>query len=97
MLGGKRDGLEDHTERCRRTSRDAGQWTEMIWTALTAERATNTPPPAPPSRFAQAQKTASGYIPNSVSATATSVGDRMKEGYDSLTTQQRKEQVSWPD
>ena len=63
---------------------------------LTPERTTDTPPP-PPSRFAQAQKTASGYIPNSVSATATSVGDRMKEGYDSLTTQQRKEQVSWPD
>lgn len=45
-------------------------------------------------RFAAAQTTAAGYIPNSVSATATSLGDRVKGGYDSLTTQQRREQVS---
>ncbi|KAK1920787.1 hypothetical protein DB88DRAFT_501051 [Papiliotrema laurentii] len=57
-----------------------------------------TPPPAVParpggSRLQQAQTTAAGYIPNSVSATATSLGDKVKDGFDSIATQQRREQV----
>ena len=47
----------------------------------------------PPTRLQTAQKTASGYIPNSVSATAYSMGDKVRDGFDSIATQQRREQV----
>ena len=41
-----------------------------------------------------AAATAGSYVPNSVSATATSVADRAKDGFDSVFTQERKGQVS---
>lgn len=63
-------------------------WAEVQ--LISAERVSTAPPP---NRFQTAQKTASGYIPNSVSATATSMGDRVKDGFDSIATQQRREQV----
>ena len=37
---------------------------------------------------------AQGYVPNSVSATASTAGDRMKSGVDSVFTQQNRDAVS---
>ena len=45
------------------------------------------------SRLQSAGNTAAGYIPNSVSATATSVGDRARGAYDSVVNEQTRQQV----
>lgn len=38
-------------------------------------------------------QTAQSYIPNSVSATASTAADRVRDGFDSIATQQRRDQV----
>jgi hypothetical protein len=52
------------------------------------------PPPAPPAVNQSYWQKAQGYVPNSVSATAMSAGDKLKSGADSVLTQQNRDAVS---